>query len=105
MRFGSIKFFIRKSIAPTRPHRREPRIHARTIRSPNFQQRYDVPADRLATLDTAFAATMNDPDFRADTEKLQIDVRSIYRPRMQELVNGILSTPRPLIDRLKHIIE
>ena len=65
----------------------------------------DVPGDRLAALDTAFAAMVRDPRFNADADKLQIDVRPIYQPRMRELADGILQTAKPLIDRLKRIIE
>jgi len=46
----------------------------------------DVPADRLAALRKAFVATLNDPAFRADSDKLGIDIDYVSPEAIQELL-------------------
>src|SRR5262249_52675424 len=65
----------------------------------------DVPADRLAALRAAYRATMADPEFRAETEKAGFEVAPVYGEDMQKIVERIMSTPKELASRAKHLVE
>jgi tripartite-type tricarboxylate transporter receptor subunit TctC len=52
-----------------------------------------VPADRVATLRAAFRATMADPQFLAEAQKLNLDVDPIQGEELQTLVQRMLATP------------
>jgi tripartite-type tricarboxylate transporter receptor subunit TctC len=65
----------------------------------------DVPADRLAALRAAFRATMADPEFRAEADKAGFEVAPVYGEDMQKIVERILSTPKELASRAKHLVE
>ena len=65
----------------------------------------DVPADRLAALRAAYRATMADPEFRAETEKAGFEVAPVYGEEMQKIVERIMSTPKELASRAKHLVE
>src|SRR5262245_52523776 len=58
-----------------------------------------VPADRGRALQEAFASTMDDPGFRADADKLKIELTPILADDMSRIVNQVYDTPRPLIER------
>ena len=65
----------------------------------------DVPAERLAALRAAFRATMADPEFRAEAEKAGFEVAPVYGEDMQTIVERIMSTPKELASRAKHLVE
>jgi len=65
----------------------------------------DVPADRLAALRAAYRATMADPEFRADAAKAGFEVAPVYGDDMQRIVARIMSTPKELAIRAKHLVE
>lgn len=52
-----------------------------------------VPNDRVAILRAAFRATMSDPAFAAEANKLNLDVDPIYGEELQTLVQRMLATP------------
>src|SRR5262245_38510417 len=56
----------------------------------------DVPADRLKALRDAYRATMNDPEFRTETEKAGFEVAPVLGEEMQAIVGKIMSTPKEL---------
>src|SRR5262249_45132280 len=64
----------------------------------------DVPADRLAALRDAYRATMTDPEFRAEAEKAGFEVAPVYGEEMQKIVERIMSTPKELARRPKHLV-
>src|SRR5262245_41769849 len=74
-----------------------------------FQRPYlappGVPAEQVATLRAAFDATMNDPQFRADADKTRIDITPLPGAKVQELVDGIYATPKPIVERAKEILR
>ena len=49
----------------------------------------DVPKERISILRRAFDATMKDPAFLADAEKIQIEVDPVSGETMQQVVAGI----------------
>jgi tripartite-type tricarboxylate transporter receptor subunit TctC len=51
----------------------------------------DLPADRLAALRQAFDATMKDPAFLAEAEKLNIEINPTSGAAMEALIKRILS--------------
>ncbi len=64
-----------------------------------------VPADRLKALRDAYRATMADPEFRAEAAKANFEVAPVYGEEMQTIVEKIMSTPKELASRAKHLVE
>lgn len=64
-----------------------------------------VPADRLAAVRAAFAATMTDTDFLAEAEKLKIEVNPVFADDLERVVARVLSTPAALAARARPILE
>jgi tripartite-type tricarboxylate transporter receptor subunit TctC len=65
----------------------------------------DVPEDRLKALRAAYKATMADPEFLAEAEKAGFEVAPVYGEEMQKIVERIMSTPKDLAVRAKHLVE
>ena len=65
----------------------------------------DVPEDRLRALRGAYRATMADPEFRAEAEKAGFEVAPVYGEELQYIVQDIMSTPKELAVRAKHLVE
>jgi tripartite-type tricarboxylate transporter receptor subunit TctC len=53
----------------------------------------DIPADRVKILRDAFAATMQDSEFLAEAEKLQVDIEPLSGEALAALVQKTLSLP------------
>ena len=64
-----------------------------------------VPADRVAAVRAAFAATMKDADFLAEAEKLKIEVNPVFAEDLERVVARVLSTPPALAARARPILE
>ena len=56
----------------------------------------DVPEPRLRALRAAFLAVMKDPDFVAETAKLNIEIDPVSGEAMQKIVAGVLATPKAI---------
>jgi ABC-type phosphate/phosphonate transport system substrate-binding protein len=65
----------------------------------------DVPAERLAALRAAFAATMKDPAFLAEAKTLNFEVDPVLGEKMQQIVAKVLATPKPIAVRAKGLLE
>jgi hypothetical protein len=65
----------------------------------------DVPPDRLAALKSAYAAMLKDAEFLKEAQQLKIEVSPVLGDELQALVTRAISTPRPLIDRLKVLLQ
>ncbi|MGH6771716.1 MAG: Bug family tripartite tricarboxylate transporter substrate binding protein [Xanthobacteraceae bacterium] len=61
----------------------------------------DVPAERVAALRKAFAATMQDPDFLVDAKKLRLDVTPTGGDALQKLAAGLTRTHSDVLTRVK----
>jgi tripartite-type tricarboxylate transporter receptor subunit TctC len=63
-----------------------------------------VAAERVAALRNAFAATMADPDFRAESERMGLGLNA---PRtgeqIQEVMERAYQSPPRVIDRLRQL--
>jgi tripartite-type tricarboxylate transporter receptor subunit TctC len=64
-----------------------------------------VPAERVAALRAAFMSMANDPAFRAEAAKLQIDVSPTSGEAVQEFVTRMYGSPKPVIERAKEAIS
>ena len=65
----------------------------------------DVPEPRLRALRAAFLAAMKDPDFVAETAKLNIEIDPVGGEAMQKIVADVLATPKPVAARAKPLLE
>ena len=60
-----------------------------------------VPADRVEILRRAFDATMRDPAFLAEAEKLGAEIDPLTGEAVQGIVAQVLATPRPVINQIQ----
>jgi tripartite-type tricarboxylate transporter receptor subunit TctC len=58
-----------------------------------------VPAERVDVLRRAFDATMKDPAFLAEAEKLKLDVDPMGGSEVEAAIRQILATPADVIAR------
>jgi hypothetical protein len=74
-----------------------------------FQRSYiappEIPARPLSILRTAFDATMKDPDFLKDADKLRIDVSPLPGGEVQDIVRKLHATPKDVVQRAKAAIR
>jgi tripartite-type tricarboxylate transporter receptor subunit TctC len=65
----------------------------------------NVPAERVAALRAAFAATVRDPEFIAAAANEQLDIRPQTGDALQEIIFGLLNTPQDVRERMKVALE
>jgi hypothetical protein len=58
-----------------------------------------APADRVAALRAAFAATMSDPGFKATAKKSRVPLSPITGQQVTDHVNKLFAMPKSIIDR------
>jgi tripartite-type tricarboxylate transporter receptor subunit TctC len=58
-----------------------------------------IPDDRKAALIAAFDATMKDPEYLADAQKLNIDVNPVSAKALDELLAELYATPKPVLEK------
>jgi tripartite-type tricarboxylate transporter receptor subunit TctC len=63
-----------------------------------------VPEERVAILRRAFDATVKDPEFLAEAEKLNADIDPMTGEETQAAIATVLSTPKPVIAQLEAIL-
>jgi len=56
-----------------------------------------VPEDRLAALRRAFEATMKDPAFIAEAEKLQLEIEPMTGPEIHKMLADAFATPKDIV--------
>ena len=56
-----------------------------------------IPADRKAALIAAFNATMKDPEFLADANRMKIDVNPVTGPALDKLLAELYATPKDVV--------
>ena len=64
-----------------------------------------MPATRVATMRKAFLDLGNDPDFKADFTKLNLEYDLMPGDKVQELVSSIVATPPVLVERMKVLVD
>ena len=62
-----------------------------------------VPADRVAILRQAFAATLEDPDFRADAQKIGLVPELMTGEELGKYVATLMATPADLVKKAEAI--
>ncbi len=64
-----------------------------------------VPTDRLAALRRAFALTIDDPGFRADAERAQLEVEPLTGEEIETLLATAYAAPPSIVDKAAALIE
>jgi tripartite-type tricarboxylate transporter receptor subunit TctC len=64
-----------------------------------------VPAERVAALRRAFAATMQDPEFVAEATKMKMDLSVASGEETQAIAASIVDTPPEVLARAKTILR
>lgn len=59
----------------------------------------EVPKDRVEALREAFVAMTRDPEFIADAKKRKFTITLVRGNELQELVENIYETPKPVVER------
>ena len=74
-----------------------------------FQRSYiappQTPPEVIAILRTGFDATMKDPAFLADAEKMKISITPLNGGKVQDLIARLYSTPKEFVERAKVVIK
>jgi tripartite-type tricarboxylate transporter receptor subunit TctC len=60
-----------------------------------------VPVERVAALRKAFDATLQDPEFLADTEKQRMEIRAMTGEELAKLVNDIIGASPETLEKVK----
>jgi tripartite-type tricarboxylate transporter receptor subunit TctC len=76
-------------------------ILARNVMGRPYVAPPNVPADRVAILRKAFMDTMADKDFRAEADKLQLEINPVSGDDVQKLVTEVYATPPDIIAKAK----
>src|SRR5690349_7027622 len=63
-----------------------------------------IPADRAEVLRKAFMDTMNDPDFKADADKAQLEITPVDGDDLQKLVTEVYQTPPEIAKKAAEIL-
>jgi tripartite-type tricarboxylate transporter receptor subunit TctC len=64
-----------------------------------------IPPDRLAALRNAFEATMKDPEFIAEAEKLQMEIEPLTASQIEKLLATAYATPKPIVQQAAELLE
>ena len=76
-------------------------ILARNVMGRPYVAPPNLPADRVALLRKAFMDTMADQDFRAEADKLQLEINPVSGEDVQKLVAEVYATPADVIAKAK----
>lgn len=60
----------------------------------------ELPAGRGDLLRKAFMATMQDPDFLAETQKLKLSVSAMSGEDLERIISSIYKAPKPVVQRV-----
>jgi tripartite-type tricarboxylate transporter receptor subunit TctC len=64
-----------------------------------------VPADRLAALRRAFDATMRDPQFLAEAERLELEIEPLNAAQIDKLLADAYASPKAIVQQAAELIE
>jgi tripartite-type tricarboxylate transporter receptor subunit TctC len=59
----------------------------------------EIPADRKVALIRAFDATMKDPEFLAEAQKLNMDINPLNAKGVDDIVAELYATPKAVLDK------
>ena len=85
------------------------KVHEMVVSQQAFTRPYFIatgtPAELVTTLRTAFDATMRDPQYLADAEKMRIDVSPLPGATVQELIGNLYATPKAIVEQARAAIR
>ena len=64
-----------------------------------------VPADRIAALRRAFAATLDDGEFRADADKAQLEIEPLTAREIETFLARAYGAPRTTVQKAAALVE
>jgi len=64
-----------------------------------------VPAERIAALRSAFEATLNDPDFRAEAEETQMEIDPLFWREIERLLASAYAAPNAIVRRAAGLVD
>ena len=65
----------------------------------------DVPPERVQVLRRAFQATLADPAFLEEAERLRLEIHWKSGEELERLVNGLIGAPPAVLDRVREAIQ
>jgi tripartite-type tricarboxylate transporter receptor subunit TctC len=65
----------------------------------------NIPADRLAALRAGFMATMKDPEFLAEAQKLGIEIDPVSGEKFEALIKHVAAAPPAIIDKAVNALK
>jgi hypothetical protein len=80
-------------------------ILAREILGRPFLAPPEIPADRVAALRAAFAATMTDPEFLKEAAKAKLDVDLVRGEEVDQVLKEAAGSPAAVIARVKKALN
>jgi tripartite-type tricarboxylate transporter receptor subunit TctC len=85
------------------------KVHETVVSQQAFTRPYFVatgtPPELVTTLRMAFDATMRDPQYLADAEKLRIDISPLPGATVQELIQALYATPKAIVEQARAAIR
>ncbi len=63
-----------------------------------------VPKDRVEALRNAVTATLDDPQFRAETKKINLEIQPVAAAAIEQVVAEIFATPQPVLERARDLL-
>ena len=76
-------------------------LFARNVMGRPYLAPPNVPADRVAALREAFAATMTDKDFLAEAAKTELEINPVSGAEVEKLVKEVYAEPADVIAKAK----
>jgi hypothetical protein len=65
----------------------------------------DLPPERLIVLRSAFDATLKDPEFLTEAQKLGMEINPVTGADVEALVTRIMNTPPALAERAREALK
>ena len=80
-------------------------VFARQVMGRPFLAPPGLPPERLAALRRAFMATMKDPAFLAEAEKIQLEITPVAGEAVQKLVAEVYATPPEIVKQAAQAVK
>ena len=63
-----------------------------------------VPPERVEALRNAVKATLDDPRFRAEANKINLEIQPMTPPAIEKVLGDIFATPQPVLERARDLL-
>ncbi len=63
-----------------------------------------VPAERVEALRNAVKATLDDPQYRAEANKINLEIQPVAPSAIEKVVTEIFATPQPVLERARDLL-